>query len=284
MKIQKVINNNVIGSLDEKGHEIIILGKGIGFQKHNGDEIEEDKIEKVFRLSGAANSQFGKLVEEIPYEYIKYADEIIKEATRVLDRNLNKNIYITLTDHLHFAIERHRKKIFFQNALLWEIKKYYSVEYAIGLNAVAMIREKEGIELSVDEAGFIALHIVNAEMDGNLAQAVNAPEMIKDMLNIVKYTFQVALDEDSLSYGRFVTHLKFFIQRAIDRSYYPAEESALYELYKRKFPKAHACARKIRKYMEEKTGHPVTDEEMLYLTVHISRVIQRSDSDVGGAN
>lgn len=165
MKIVKVINNNVVSSVDDRNREVIVLGKGIGFQKTSGDDIQKDRIEKVFQLSTEASSQFEKLVEEIPYEYIKYTDEIVKEAVQVLGRNLNRNIYITLTDHLHFAIERYRKNIFFQNALLWEIKKFYSVEYTIGLHAVSMIKEKEGIELSVDEAAFIALHIVNAEMD-----------------------------------------------------------------------------------------------------------------------
>lgn len=282
MKILKVINNNVVSSLDDKEREIIVLGKGIGFQKTSGEEIQEERIEKIFQLSTAADSQFEKLVEEIPYEYIKYTDEIVKEAAQTLGRKLNKNIYITLTDHLHFAIERYRKNIVFQNALLWEIKKFYAGEYAIGLHAAAMIKEREGIELSADEAAFIALHIVNAEMDADMTKTSNIPGMLMDMLNIVKYSFQITLDEDSLSYERFVTHLKFFIQRAIEQSYYPAEESELYDVYRRKYPKAYACARKIRTYMEEKTGNSVTDEEMMYLTVHIARVIDKNPG--GGSN
>lgn len=248
MKIVKVINNNVVSSMDNQQREIIVLGKGIGFRKSSGDEIQEERVEKIFQLSTAVNSQFERLVSEIPYEYIKYTDEIVKEAGKVLGSQLNRNIYITLTDHLHFAIERHRKNILFQNALLWEIKKFYSREFAVGQYAAAMIKEKEGIELSEDEAGFIAIHIVNAEMDGGMEQTANAPEMLQDMLNIVKYTFHIALDEESLSY----------------------------ELYRRKCPKAYACAKKIRRYMEEKTETLVTDEEVMYLTVHISRVIDRN--------
>ncbi|MDE6889865.1 MAG: PRD domain-containing protein [Eubacterium sp.] len=279
MKIVKVINNNVVSSVDDKECELILLGRGIGFQKNSGDEIEEDRIEKVFQLSSAANSQFESLVKEIPYEYIKYTDEIVKEAAEVIGRSLNRNIYITLTDHLHFAVERYRKNIVFQNALLWEIKKFYSREYAIGLHAVAMIKEKEGIELSADEAAFIALHIVNAEMDADMTKTADIPGMLRDMINIVKYTFHVTLDEDSLCYERFVTHLKFFIQRAIEQSYYPSEDCEFYNVYRKKYPKAYACARKIRTYMEEKTGNSVTDEEMMYLTVHISRVIDKNDTE-----
>ncbi len=280
MKIVKVMNNNVVDALDERDREIIVLGRGIGYQKHSGDTIEEFRIEKIFRLPEQSKGQFEKLVEEIPYEYVKYTDEIVREATETLGKKLNKNIYITLTDHLHFAIERYRQNINFQNALLWEVKKFYSREYAIGLKALELLKEKEGVELSVDEAAFIALHIVNAEMDGNMTQTLGTPGMLKDMLNIVRYTFHMELDEDSLSYERFVTHLKFFIQRALNRQYYPSEEAELYELYKKKVPKCYDCARKIKKYMEEKTGTEVTDEEVMYLTIHISRVIRQNSIDV----
>lgn len=283
MKIVRVMNNNAVGSLDEEGREIIVLGKGIGFQRHAGDPVEESKIEKIFclpeHLSEPTKSQFEKLVEEIPYEYVTYADEIIRDASGTLGKKLNKNIYITLTDHLHFAIERYRHNIQFQNALLWEVKKFYSREYEIGLKALALLKEKEGVDLAVDEAAFIALHIVNAEMDGNMTQTLGMPGMLKDMLNIVRYTFQMELDDDSLSYERFVTHLKFFIQRAVNRQYYPSEDAELYELYMKKVPKCYECARKIKKYMEEKTGTEVTDEEVMYLTIHISRVIRQNSTD-----
>mgnify|MGYP002509796356 FL=1 len=281
MKIAKIMNNNVVSALDEGNREIIVLGKGIGFQKHNGDLIDEAKVEKIFRLSEPARSKFEKLVEEIPYEYVSYTDEIVREATETLGMELNKNIYITLTDHLHFAIERYRRNITFQNALLWEIKRFYSREYEVGLKAVELLKEREGVALSVDEAAFIALHIVNAEMDINLSRTLSVPGMIKDLLNIVRYTFHVDLDEESLSYERFVTHLKFFIQRTLKRQCYPTEELELYELYRKKAPKSYECAKKIKKYMEEKTDTEVTDEEMMYLTVHISRVIKETGAEAG---
>ena len=281
MKIAKIMNNNVVSALDEGNREIIVLGKGIGFQKHNGDLIDEAKVEKIFRLSEPARSKFEKLVEEIPYEYVSYTDEIVREATETLGMELNKNIYITLTDHLHFAIERYRRNITFQNALLWEIKRFYSREYEVGLKAVELLKEREGVALSVDEAAFIALHIVNAEMDINLSRTLSVPGMIKDLLNIVRYTFHVDLDEESLSYERFVTHLKFFIQRTLKRQCYPTEELELYELYRKKAPKSYECEKKIKKYMEEKTDTEVTDEEMMYLTVHISRVIKETGAEAG---
>lgn len=168
MKIKKIINNNVVATLDDFDNELVVMGRGIGFQKHEGDLVDKSKVEKYFAMSNVNASQFEKLVKEIPYETIKTADEIITYAKQQLKRELNKNIYITVTDHLNFAIERHKKNIKFQNDLLWEIKRFYQKEYQIGCQALEIIKEQLGVDLSEDEAGFFALHIVNAEMNGEM--------------------------------------------------------------------------------------------------------------------
>ena len=272
MKVSKVINNNVVSSVDEKGKEIIVMGKGIGFQKKSGDTIEDARVEKVFHLPSESMTQFESLVADMPYAHVEVAREIIEYARKTLDRHLNKNIYITLTDHLNFAIERKKQNISFQNALLWEIKKFYHEEYAVGLHAVEMVKERLGVELAEDEAGFMALHIVNAEMDGHIQNTMHATSMIKDILNIVQYSFGISLDESTLSYERFMTHLKFFVQRAVQGQCYEEDDAAFNRSIRETYPEAYKCAVKIKEYMERKMDHVVTEEELTYLTVHIRRI------------
>ncbi len=129
-------------------------------------------------------SQFEKLVEAIPYHYITLSDEIVAMANERLKKKLNKNIYITLADHLSYAVERKKQGHDFKNALLWEIKKFYRQEYLVGVEALSLVENKLQVQLSEDEAGFIALHIVNAEMDGDLSYSMKIPEMIQDILNL----------------------------------------------------------------------------------------------------
>ena len=50
MKIDKVMNNNVVSSIDEDGQEIIVVGTGVGFQGKEGKPVDEKKIQKIFRL------------------------------------------------------------------------------------------------------------------------------------------------------------------------------------------------------------------------------------------
>ncbi len=277
MKILKVINNNVVSSVNEKQNEVVVMGKGIGFQKKAGDEIDTDKVEKIFCLPEEHTNQFEKLLEDISYELIKLAEEIIRYAENSLKKRLSKNIYVTLTDHLNFAIERQKQEIYFQNALLWEIRKYYNEEFQIGLKAIQMVKDTIGVDLSEDEAGFIALHFVNAEMDGDMKQVSSMPLIIKDILNIVRYTFGIEIDETTLSYERFVTHLKFFLQRAVRNECYECEDYEFNKSIQLRFLDAYHCVLKIKDYMDKKMQYKVTDEEITYLTIHVSRIIRRGD-------
>lgn len=273
MQIIKVINNNVISSEDDKGKEIIVMGKGIGFGKKAGEEIDETKIEKVFSLPDESTSQFMQVVKDMPYEYIRTAELVIAYARETLGYHLSKNIYVTLTDHLGYAIERKRQGIVVANELSWEMKKFYNAEFQVGLKALDIVTQELDVELPEDEAGFIAMHLVNAQMGGQMNQSRNMPAMIKDILNIVRYTFQVELDEKSLSYERFVTHLRFFVQRVISREDSERNDEEFDQLIADRFPRSYECAQKIKSYMKKKLDYEVSDVEISYLAVHIHRVI-----------
>lgn len=273
MKISKVINNNVVSARDEQGREIVVMGCGIAFQKKAGDEVEQGKIDKIFSLStGKLTGQLEELLEKIPYEHIQVANEIISYARISLNRKLNDSIYIALTDHINFAIQRKQQGIAFQNALKWEIRRFYNHEYQIGKEAIEIIHRELSVELSEDEAAFIALHIVNAELDTDTNQSMKMMNIIKDIENIVKYHFHIVMDEDSLVYERFVTHLKFFVQRAVCGQYYQTEDEEFCNLIRKQYCEAYECAGKIKAYMERQIQYELTEEEVIYLTVHIRRL------------
>lgn len=273
MKIVKVLGNNAVSAVDEKGRDVILTGKGIGFRVRSGDEVKEDLITKVFLPSNEKQYYFQELVRDMPEEHIQCASEIISYAEVSLGKKLNEYIYITLTDHLNFAIERQKKGILFKNAMQWEIKKFYHHEFTIGKEALEMVKDRLGVELPEDEAGFFALHIVNAELGTDMEQSIAITQTIQDVLNIVKYHFNISLNEDSLQYERFLTHLKFFLQRTIKGQYYETEDKEFCELVLRKYADAYECVQKIEEYMLTKMKHKMTKEEEMYLTVHIKRII-----------
>jgi beta-glucoside operon transcriptional antiterminator len=277
MKIAKVINNNVISVMDEQNKELVIMGRGIAFQKRPGDVVEQEKVEKIFKLDNKDISEkFKTLLYDIPLEYMEISEAIINYAKDTLGKKLNESIYVSLTDHIVFAIERSKKGLLITNALLWEIKRIYKDEFDIGLKAIEKINNKIGIKLPEDEAGFIAMHIVNAELNEEMPNVVNITKLIQDVLNIVKYHFKIDIDEDSLNYFRFLTHLKFFAQRLFGGTSLVSKDDFLYEMMKEKYKDAFVCVKKIRDYIQKEHGQDLTKEEMAYLAIHIERVVNRS--------
>lgn len=273
MKIVSVLGNNVVSSVNDDNEEIIITGKGIGFKAKKGDEIDPSKITKIYTLNKEDNYTFKELVKQIPESRLSCADDIINYAEETLQTRLSDFIYITLTDHLNYAIERQVEGLIFENQLLWEIKHFYNKEFQIGLKALELIKEKLGVELPEDEAGFIALHIVTAEQGMNMNQTLGIPKTIKDILNIVKYNFNINLEESSLDYQRFLTHLKFFLARAIKGEKGKPEDTEFYEYIINKYPEAYKCVLRIEEYMKKKIDYKMSLEEKMYLTVHIKRII-----------
>ena len=275
MVIKQIFNNNVILAKDSSKNEIVAMGCGIAFRKKVGDAININMIEKTFILKQKETSEkFKLLLEDIPAEHVSLCYDIIEYAKNILNVDLNDYIYVTLTDHISYALKLNKDGIYRSNVLLWEIKKFYPKEYKIGLKTLELIEDETHQRLPEDEAGSIALHLVNAQINKALntrEDASKLTEMVQDILNIVKYTYNIPLDENSLNYERFITHLRFFFKRLNKKEVVESEDDFLLEQVKSKYRQAYECMLSIEKYL----GIELTDSEKLYLTLHIQRVTAR---------
>lgn len=273
MKISKIINNNVVSTHDDEGREIIVMGRGIGFKAREGSSIHEEKVEKVFRLdSQNTMDRFKELLVNLPMEHVQISAEIISYAKGVLNRPINPNVYITLTDHINFALERFNQKMMFTNPLIREVRAFYHEEYLIGEYAIAMIDRDLGIRLPVDEAASIALHIVNAEYDAPMGDTIKITNLIQQVSEVVVEYFNMKLDEQSLSYERFITHLRFLAQRVFTGEHMNLDNLEFQEVIDRLYPQEYACGQKVQALIREEYGHQVTEEEVAYLALHIRRI------------
>ena len=271
--IEKVINNNIISAYEKSGAEVIVMGRGIGFKKKQGEVVPADQISKIFRIkSRTLTEQFKELLANMPLERVRISDEIISHAKDHLKLKLNQSIYVTLTDHINFAIERVSQGIEPQNALLWEIKRFYPQEFQLGIYALELIQDRLGILLPEDEAGFIALHFVNAEYGTDIRDAVKFPDQMQAIVDIVERDLGILLDESSLHYERFMTHIKFLIQRIYRKELLSSEDRELSLMMQRKYPREYQCSVKVAEYIMQATGSRLSEEEIMYLSVHIRRV------------
>ncbi|HCH39465.1 MAG TPA: transcription antiterminator LicT, partial [Enterobacter sp.] len=181
-------------------------------------------------------------------------------------------LYITLTDHCYFAIERQKKGLAIKNVLLWDIKRLYPKEFELGQQARAIIAKRLDVELGEDEAGFIALHLVTAQLHSEMPEVMHVTRVMQEILQLVKYSLQLEYDEESLSYQRFVTHLKFFAQRMLTRTVVADDDATLHSAVKENYGKAWVCAEKIARHLQKSYQRELTTEEIMFLTIHIERV------------
>ena len=274
MEIVKVMNNSLVFVKNDDNNEIIVMGKGIGFMKKAGEFIDSSKIEKIFTLKDdEAKKNYFRAMEDVSSEYVDVTNDIVKYASDILNCKLNDNVFISLIDHISFAIERFNKNISLQNRLLWEVKKFYPNEFKVGIYAVNKINDILGVKLPEEEAGNIAFHIVNAQTENSeMENTILMIKMMKDILNIIKYHLDVKLDKESLNYSRFITHLQFFLQRVIEGKVADSKNSFILAQVESQYPEKVNCARSIKSYVEKLLNIEVGDDEILYLAMHIIRV------------
>lgn len=275
MIVKKVLNNNIILAADEKKTEKMILGKGIGFNKKTGDNVNEEQIEKIFKLDteDTAN-KLEELIGDVPANYLELTKLIIDNAERDLNCKFNDSIYIGLLSHINYSLTRFHQNNMIQNALLWEVKKFYPKEFMAAMESLTLIKHYENVELNEDEASFIAMHFVNGQQDGEaIRNTVMATKVIQDILSIIQFHFKIELDEKAVSFNRFIVHIRFFLQRIHQRNS-DSSDSFLFDQVRGKYPDIYECSLRIKTYLENKFDSKLDCDEMMYFMLHIARLIQ----------
>ena len=198
---------------------------------------------------------------------------IIARAEEVLHHHFDLSLYIALADHLHYTLERTVQGLALKNPLAWEIRKFYPQEYQVGIEALDLVQKRLGRELPKDEAASIALHIVNAEKDGGLQEKnLQTTKIVTDILGIVRLHLGRELEEDSISYNRFVTHIQYFAQRVVNGLIQGENDAFLYEQVAQNYPQSFACTQNIKTYVTNHYSFEMSPDEQVYLTIHIQRL------------
>ncbi len=273
MLIIKKINNNV-ALAEDAGDEIVVFGRGIGFPEMPYELEDESQIQRVFRsvdetVAGAAKS--------LSDEVLLAASDIAELARVVLDCSLSPNLPFILGDHLQFSLNREEGAPVAANPLQFEVAYVYPREHEVGLKGLKIVEDRCGVELPESEATSIALHIVNAEIDGmgrsqDLHFVMKSTAAIQAVTEIVEEQMGKPIDRSGYAYVRFVTHLRFLVRRLIGGGLKATENSSLFRQASRDFPEAYRCAAAIDTYFREEHGWSCSNEELLYLMMHINRL------------
>lgn len=277
MRIKKVINNNILCIIDKKGNELIVTGKGIGFKRKVGEFVDATLIEKTYRMEGKTEQRkLRELVEQIPIEHLRLTQELIDYIKSQIKQELNESLLITLADHISFAIKRKEQGIEFKNPLSASIMCYYPTEHHLGLHCLKVIEDTYQIQLHPDEAAFIALHIVNAELNTSMTEMHDMTKLLDGCIRVTEFYYHKTFERDSLDFNRFIVHLRYLVQRLYQgKPLADATDSRdvlFRELIQRNCKEHYECASRIGAYIESNFDKPVSEEEKMYLTIHLKRL------------
>ena len=275
MKVLKVINNNVVSCIDDRGQEAVVMGRGLGFQVKPGTELNLDAAEKIFRMESQEQVlKLQNLISRIPAGLLELCTHIVDYAGATLGRRLNQSIYLTLTDHIQFAIERCRQNQNLHNALLTEVRVFYPEEYTIGCYALEQISRKMDLNLPVDEAASIALHLVNAEYDRSMNATMRAAQVLQPMVDLLTKDESLQLNRSGLRYNELIVHLKFMAMEAFTSLEAGGDLPLPDRAYLEKMPEAWSCAKRICDYLSKESGKTISGPEAACLAICIQRAVE----------
>jgi len=271
MLISKILNNNVVIS-EEDQEEVILMGRGLAFGRKVGQEIPDELIEKKYVLSENRR----QLLMELPAEVMEMSDKIISFAREKLQKKLKDSAFLAMADHIHGVLLRLEDDIYLKNFLMWDIKRFFPIEFEVGQYAKQLLSAYVNKELPDDEAAFIALTLVNAELENGDGTARDLTMMMEEIMTIVKYSLEISLDEEDIYLERFMTHLKFFCERVLTNSgNRDLEDNEMFDLLKCKYPLVYETTRKIAEFLKQTRNYQTSEDEQLYLTIHLSRMKRR---------
>lgn len=257
MKIIKILNNNTL-IVDVKGKEFVVLGKGLGFNKKIGDDLDYNLIEKKF---SAYN---------IPLKYYEITKDIVDMLEKNMKLKLNPFIYVSLADHIYNAILRLKKGENLKNNLLNEIKVIYKEEFKNALDIITYIFKATGILLPEDEAGFITMHIVNS-LDSKRDYEVMIN--VNEIMEIISKYIKIEPFNDFAIYSRLITHLKYLCIQKMDKLSVKEDMDEIFYLLEKKNKFLIEIIKEIEIYINNKFETTLSKSEYVYLMLYIKPFI-----------
>lgn len=273
-KIVKVLNNSTV-LVEDDNKQKICMGNGIGFSKKPGDYLSVSKIEKIFENSdNVFIKKMSESVKKINEKYYYTTDKIINSINNVLDAKMPDIMYITLADHLYFAKERYEKGIVVPCPMKTEIQILYEKEFMAAKKAVEIANEELAVKFDSNEAGLIAMHIINATMNFDNNDHSFLITIVSEIVDIISKYYNIKLNEESLAYARLITHLHFLSLRMFKNDAKPLDTAHI--SLDASFLKARACAEEISNYLKENYNYSLSNNELIYLTVHIQNCVENA--------
>ncbi len=274
MEVLKVFNNNVLLARESEGREVVLTGRGLGFQARPGDPVDAARVQQTFVPDSTHRAEdLTAFLTEIPPEHLVLAAEILQRAEAELGTRFPQAMVIPLADHISFAIKRLRQQLVVEYPLRSEVAHLYPAELRAARAAVEVVRERTGADLPVDEAVPIALHFVNAMFTtDDLSRTFAMTQVIRQVFEVLESAYGRRFDPDTVNAARFLTHLRYFFVRVDADHQLEENPDSFRSAIRTAFPEAHNCAEKVKMLLELRLGKQISTDEVVYLTLHVARL------------
>ena len=274
MELLRVFNNNVVLARDDAGRDVILTGRGLGYQARPGSDVDGTRVVRTFVPSdGRDPDHLAQLLAGIPPEHVQLVSAAITDAGLDAKTSVSPVLVIALADHVSFALRRLERGLVIEYPLLGEVRHLYPDEYAGAVALLAAVNARVEAPLPEGEAVALALHLVNAGFaTGDLSFTYTMTGVIQQLVAVIEQSFDRPRDLGSVSVGRFITHLRYLFVRIHQHSQLHREHSAIGAAIREAYPQAFECAQRLAAILELRLGVPLTDDEISYLTLHVARV------------
>ena len=278
MQIIKNINNNVVICVDDYGRELVAFGKGLGFQAAPSELTDLSKVQRTFYN---ISPQYLAMLDSFPNDVLELTAAIVDMAKGELPYAISPDLVLTLCDHINFALERKRKRIYVKMPLAYDVEHNYPQEMALARKAMRMIWNRLKVRLADDESSGIALAFVNARVyeedeQENQIRAVDQ-QILNEITKIIENEMHTSIEVSSFNYCRYATHVQYLLERLHSGKNIDSINSDLYTSIRSEYPDTAQCVDRIVQYLERRHGFKVTDEEQLYLILHVNRVCTKGE-------
>lgn len=273
MRGLRKINNNAVICLDSTGQEMIAMGKGIGF----GTLPREIPLAQVERTFYKVDERYLGVLRDLPPDVLDFSARLLDIARNELPYELRAHVVLTLADHLAFARERVLKNIRVHMPLAYDVEQLYPTEYKIGQYIVRRFQKEFHIGLPPEEAVAVAMNLLNGRAadqpePDEAEEAKLREEMLEDITAIVENHFRCIVNRSGFNYSRYATHLQYLFVRIRTGQAIQSENLAMYHTLREEYPDVAACVAKIADHIQQEWGCTLTEEEQLYLILHVNRI------------
>lgn len=275
MKLLKKINNNFAIGIDMNGEEIIINGCGIGFEKMPCEFTDLKRIERTFYN---ISIPYRSVIKDIPENVIDITSKLMNLIESQITQNLNPNLFFILADHINFSFTRKKEGIQIDMPIMYDFEQYYPKEMHLGYQALELIKKYTGIKLDKNEAFGIAMNIINAEIEiEEDGEKLNSKKMISEVTDIIAQTLNMDIKRSGFCYLRYETHMYYLILRLREKKQLKKVNDKIYDSMIAAYPKEWKSVYAVNEYFADKMNVCLEKEEMMYIVMHINRLINRED-------